>query len=135
MVARHRWSVVVVGGGRWWSDMPCACGGRQNDSDVWSLGIALVELLLGCFPYCRDEGAGGAGERVDYLMELLDRSPLPLLSVSPLPPSLSLPLSPSLSLSLSLSLSCGRFLTFLQCAGQARAGADAHACACVRVRE
>ena len=120
---------VVCGGGRWWSDMPCACGGRQNDSDVWSLGIALVELLLGCFPYCRDEGAGGAGERVDYLMELLDRSPLPLLSVSPLPPSLSLPLS----LSLSLSLSCGRFLTFLQCADKhvrVRMHMHVHACVC-----
>jgi len=43
------------------------------NSDVWSFGIAMVEILLGRFPYYRPGIDGGvAGERFD-LMELLDR--------------------------------------------------------------
>jgi hypothetical protein len=41
---------------------------------VWSLGIALVELLLGCFPYYREGSDGVPADKVEYLMELLDRS-------------------------------------------------------------
>jgi serine/threonine protein kinase len=38
------------------------------NSDIWSFGITLVELLLGCFPYMQ----GGGGQVLD-MMDLLDR--------------------------------------------------------------
>jgi serine/threonine protein kinase len=38
------------------------------NSDIWSFGITLVELLLGCFPYMQ-----GGGSQVLDMMDLLDR--------------------------------------------------------------
>ena len=75
------------------------------NSDIWSFGITLVELLLGCFPYVQ----GGGGQVLD-MMDLLDRCVMCVaacvMCVAACVSSLSSPhISPLYPLSLSLSLS------------------------------
>ena len=133
MVARHRWSVVVVGGGltclaRAAGDKTTAtCGAWESP---WSNCCWVV------FPIVGMRGLGAQGSGWTILWNSSTGLPcLFCLSLLSLPPSLSLSLSlsPTLSLSLSLSLSCGRFLTFLQCADKhvrVRMHMHVHACVC-----